>query len=68
MSLISVYNNNKMQGKLDLLAIWGLSFTTFVTMNNIVGFFAILASITSIIRNLPFLKKSLQDFVRSLKN
>lgn len=57
--------NEKMHGKLDLLAVWLFSFMTFVTMNNLVGLFAITASITSILRNLPYIKASVIKFFKS---
>ena len=56
-----------MDGKLDLLAVWTFSFVSFLTMNNVVAVVAIIASITTIIRNLPYLKSSLQNFTKSLK-
>lgn len=76
-----MYHNNKkskkrvlfslkiliMDGKLDLLAVWTFSFVSFLTMNNVVAVVAIIASITTIIRNLPYLKSSLQNFTKSLK-
>jgi hypothetical protein len=57
-----------MRDKFELLAVWLLSFGTWVTMNNIVGFFAIVASVTSIIRNLPYIKSSIKHFLETLKD
>lgn len=59
---------NKMHGKIELATIWVLSLGSFITMNNLVGFFAIIASITSIIRNLPYIKSSIEQFIKSLKD
>jgi hypothetical protein len=57
----------KMHGKIELLVVWLFSFMTFITMSNLVGFFAIVASITSIIRNLPYLEESIKKFIKTLK-
>jgi hypothetical protein len=57
-----------MKDRIELLAVWLLSFGTWVTMNNIVGVFAIIASITSIIRNLPYIKSSIKQFLETLKD
>jgi len=43
---------------LDLLVIWLFSGMSFITMNNLVGFFAIIASLTTIVKNIyPFIRK-----------
>lgn len=61
--------NNQMQhfdggGKYDLLFVWGFSLLSWITMNNLVGVFAILASVMSIIKSAPaviaIIKKYLQ--------
>jgi amino acid transporter len=66
--LTSTQKKNKMHGKLDLLAVWIFSFVSFMTMNNLVGIFAIVASITSILRNLPYIKGSISKFINDMKN
>ena len=59
--------NSKMHGKFELLIVWLFSFMTFLTMSDLVGFFAIVASITSIIRNLPYIKGSIKHFLNGTK-
>jgi hypothetical protein len=47
---------------IDLLAVWGLSFITFMTSNQAVAIFAITASITTIIKNLPGIIRIFKNF------
>lgn len=37
----------------DLLAVWTLSFMTFMTSNQMVALCAVIASLTTIIKNIP---------------
>lgn len=37
----------------DLLIVWAFSIASFLSMNNLVGFFAIVASLMSIIKSAP---------------
>jgi hypothetical protein len=50
--------------KFDLLAVWLFSSLSFMTMNNLVGFFAILASLVSIVKALPSI---IRDFKKLMK-
>jgi len=49
---------------LDLITIWGLSIGTFLTSSQVLGFFAIVASITSIINNLPGVIKFIKKYIK----
>lgn len=44
---------HNIDNKFDLLLVWLMSSLSFMSMNHYVGLFAILASITSILRSLP---------------
>jgi hypothetical protein len=46
----------------DLLAVWSLSFITFLTSNEMVAFFAIVASLTTIIKNIPGIIRIIKNF------
>lgn len=48
----------------DLLAVWCLSFISFMTSNEMVAFCAVVASITTIIKNIPGIIK----VFKNLKN
>ena len=50
-----------MKENFDLLAVWCLSIMSFVSESAIVGFFAIVASVTTIIKNLPSVIKFFQN-------
>lgn len=50
--------------KFDLLAVWLFSSLSFMTMNNLVGIFAILASVVSIVKALPSI---IRDFKKLKK-
>ena len=49
---------------IDLLAVWSLSFITFLTSNEMVGLCAVIASLTTIIKNIPGIIK----IFKNLKN
>ena len=55
------------QGKWELLIVWGLSFLSFFTMSNLVAFFAIIASITTIVRNFPHMIEVIKKLIKMLK-
>ena len=46
----------------DLLTVWSLSFITFMTSNEMVAFCAVIASITTIIKNIPGIIRIVKNF------
>lgn len=49
---------------IDLISVWGLSIVTLLTSSEVIGFFAIVASITSIINNLPGVIKFIKKYIK----
>ena len=49
---------------IDLISVWGLSIVTLLTSSEVIGFFAIGASITSIINNLPGVIKFIKKYIK----
>jgi hypothetical protein len=49
---------------LDLLGVWFLSIATFLTSSQVIGFFAIVASVTTIINNLPGVIKFIKKYIK----
>ena len=49
---------------IDLISVWGLSIVTILTSSEVIGFFAIGASITSIINNLPGVIKFIKKYIK----
>jgi len=52
---------------LDLISVWGLSIVTILTSSEIIGFFAIAASLTTIINNLPGVIKFIKKYIKKWK-
>jgi hypothetical protein len=48
----------------DLLGVWLLSVATFLTSSEVIGFFAIVASVTTIIKNLPDVIKFIKKYIK----
>lgn len=48
----------------ELLGVWFLSIATFLTSSEVIGFFAIAASISSIINNLPGVIKFIKKYIK----
>lgn len=48
----------------DLLIVWAFSIASFLSMNNLVGFFAIIASIFSIIKSAPAVIAIIKKFLK----
>lgn len=51
--------------KWDMLIVWGFSLVSWLTMSNLVGFFAILASIMSIIKSAPAVIAIIKKFFKN---
>ena len=51
----------------DLLAVWGLSIITFLTSNQFIGFCAVIASLTTIIKNVPGVINVIKNFKKYIK-
>ncbi len=49
---------------LDILAVWFLSISTFLTSSEVLGFFAIVASITTIVSNMPGVIKFFNKYIQ----
>jgi hypothetical protein len=47
----------------ELLTVWGLSIVSFLTSNEIIALFAITASLTTIIKNVPGVCKALKNIL-----
>lgn len=56
-----------MKQHFDLLGVWLLSIATFLTSSEVIGFFAILASITTIIGNIPGIIKFFNKYIKNEK-
>jgi hypothetical protein len=48
----------------ELLGVWLLSIATFLTSSEVLGFFAITASITTIIGNMPGVIKFFNKYIK----
>lgn len=48
----------------ELLAVWGLSIVSFLTSNEMIALFAIGASFTTIIKNMPGVCKVIKTFLK----
>lgn len=57
----------KMEMKIELAAVWIFSTLAFITMNGLVGFFAIIASVTTIVRNWPYVKPLIKKLIDKIK-
>lgn len=53
-----------MKQHLDILGVWFLSIATFLTSSEVIGLFAIGASITTIINNLPGVIKFIKKYIK----
>lgn len=49
---------------LDLISVWGLSIVTILTSSEVIGFFAIVASITTILNNMPGVIKFIKKYIK----
>lgn len=47
----------------ELMAVWGLSIISFLTSNEMIAIFAIGASLTTIIKNMPGVCKTIKNFL-----
>lgn len=47
----------------ELLAVWGLSIMSFLTSNEMIALFAIGASLTTIIKNMPGVCKAIKNIL-----
>lgn len=47
----------------ELLAVWGLSIISFLTSNEMIALFAITASLTTIIKNVPGVCKAIKNIL-----
>jgi hypothetical protein len=56
-----------MKQHFDILGVWFLSIATFLTSSEVIGFFAIAASITTIIGNLPGVIKFIKKYIKNEK-
>lgn len=52
----------------DLIAVWGLSIITFMTSNTFIGLCAVIASLTTIIKNIPGVVNSIKNFKKYILN
>jgi hypothetical protein len=48
----------------DILAVWGLSIVSFITSNEMIALFAIGASFTTIVKNLPGVIKVFKNLLK----
>jgi hypothetical protein len=48
----------------DLLGVWFLSIATFLTSSEVIGFFAIVASISTIVNNMPGVIKFIKKYIK----
>lgn len=48
----------------DILGVWFLSIATFLTSSEVIGFFAIVASISTIVNNLPGVIKFIKKYIK----
>jgi hypothetical protein len=53
-----------MKQHFDLLGVWLLSIATFFTSSEVLGFFAIATSVTTIIKNLPDVIKFIKKYTK----
>jgi hypothetical protein len=51
----------------ELLGVWLLSIATFLTSSEVLGFFAIAASITTIVNNMPGVIKFFNKYLKNEK-
>jgi hypothetical protein len=51
-------------GKWDILVVWAFSLLSWLTMSNLVGFFAIVASIMSIIKSAPAVIAIIKKYIK----
>jgi len=56
-----------MKQHFDLLGVWMLSIATFLTSSEVLGFFAIAASISTIIGNIPNIIKFFNKYMKNEK-
>lgn len=55
-----------METNLQLLTIWLFAGLAFITASNMVAFFAVLASISTLIRNYPYVKEAFVQLCQKL--
>jgi hypothetical protein len=48
----------------DILGVWFLSIATFLTSSEVIGFFAIVASISTIVNNMPGVIKFIKKYIK----
>ena len=51
----------------ELLGVWLLSIATFLTSSEVLGFFAITASVTTIVSNMPGVIKFFNKYIQKWK-
>lgn len=56
-----------MKQHFDLLGVWLLSIATFLTSSEVIGFFAIVASVTTIVSNMPGVIKFFNKYIKNEK-
>jgi hypothetical protein len=56
-----------MKQHFDLLGVWLLSIATFLTSSEVIGFFAIAASVTTIVSNMSGVIKFFNKYIKNEK-